>query len=208
VRVDVRIVAATNENLPALVEANRFRADLLDRLSFEVITLPPLRAREGDVPVLADHFGRRMAAELGWERWPGFSKTAMDTLIGYGWPGNVRELRNVIERAVYRWEQAAHPIDAIEFDPFASPWKPKGEAARPMTPAHAAAQPTPPAAAEDELECDDFKAACDAHERKLLEAALRRCRFNQRLTAKALALTYDQLRHALRRHDLLQAGGS
>jgi threonine dehydrogenase-like Zn-dependent dehydrogenase len=65
-----------------------------------------------------------------------------------------------------------------------------------------------PAAANDELDCSDFKAACDAHERKLLEAALRRCRFNQRLTAKALALTYDQLRHALRRHDLLQAGGS
>jgi psp operon transcriptional activator len=64
--VDVRIVAATNEHLPRLVEEGRFRADLLDRLSFEVITLPPLRAREGDVEVLADHFGRRMAAELGW----------------------------------------------------------------------------------------------------------------------------------------------
>jgi psp operon transcriptional activator len=208
VRVDVRIVAATNENLPALVETNRFRADLLDRLSFEVITLPPLRAREGDVPVLADHFGRRMAAELDWERWPGFSKAATDTLIGYEWPGNVRELRNVIERAVYRWEDPERPVDSIEFDPFASPWRPKGDAARSLTPAHAAAQPAAPAAANDELDCDDFKAACDAHERKLLEAALRRCRFNQRLTAKALALTYDQLRHALRRHDLLQAGGS
>ncbi|HEU4968749.1 phage shock protein operon transcriptional activator [Sphingomonas sp.] len=208
VNVDVRIVAATNENLPALVEANRFRADLLDRLSFEVITLPPLRAREGDVPVLADHFGRRMAAELDWERWPGFSRSAMDTLVGYQWPGNVRELRNVIERAVYRWEDPAHPVDAIEFDPFASPWRPKGDAARSLTPAHAPAPSAMPAAANDELECDDFKAACDAHERKLLEAALRRCRFNQRLTAKALSLTYDQLRHALRRHDLLQAGGT
>lgn len=208
VQVDVRIVAATNENLPALVEQNRFRADLLDRLSFEVITLPPLRAREGDVPVLADHFGRRMAAELGWERWPGFSRPAMEILVGYEWPGNVRELRNVVERAIYRWEDADRPVEAIEFDPFASPWTPKGDAARSMTPA---AQPTQTAAlvaADDELECDDFKAACEAHERKLLEAALRRCRFNQRLTAKALALTYDQLRHALRRHDLLQAGNS
>ncbi|MBS0314066.1 MAG: sigma 54-interacting transcriptional regulator, partial [Proteobacteria bacterium] len=208
VRVDVRIVAATNENLPALVEQNRFRADLLDRLSFEVITLPPLRSREGDVPVLADHFGRRMAAELEWERWPGFSKTAMETLVGYEWPGNVRELRNVIERAVYRWEDPAHPVDAIEFDPFASPWKPKGEAARSMIPTPVAAAPAPTVHVEIDLECDDFKAACDAHEKKLLEAALRRCRFNQRLTAKALSLTYDQLRHALRRHDLLQAGAS
>ena len=208
VRVDVRIVAATNENLPALVEQNRFRADLLDRLSFEVITLPPLRSREGDVPVLADHFGRRMAAELEWERWPGFSRTAMDTLIGYQWPGNVRELRNVTERAVYRWEDPEHAIDAIEFDPFASPWTPKGEAARSMIPSTAAAAPSPVVQVEIELECDDFKAAVDAHEKKLLEAALRRCRFNQRLTAKALALSYDQLRHALRRHDLLQIAAS
>ena len=205
VRVDVRIVAATNENLPALVEQNRFRADLLDRLSFEVITLPPLRAREGDVPVLVEHFGRRMAAELGWDKWPGFSRTAMEILVGHDWPGNVRELRNVVERAVYRWEDPAHAIDTIEFDPFASPWMPKGEAARSMKPAGQTAQAPAPAATHDDLDCSDFKAACEAHERKLLEAALRRCRYNQRLTAKALALTYDQLRHALRRHDLLHA---
>ena len=74
ISVDVRIVAATNENLPAQVDKGKFRADLLDRLSFEVITLPPLRAREGDVPLLADHFGRRMAAELDWSNWPGFTR--------------------------------------------------------------------------------------------------------------------------------------
>ena len=71
ISVDVRIVAATNENLPAQVDKGKFRADLLDRLSFEVITLPPLRARQGDMPLLAEHFGRRMArrarmAELAW----------------------------------------------------------------------------------------------------------------------------------------------
>src|SRR3546814_17161536 len=67
IRVDVRIVAATNDDLPALAERGEFRSDLLDRLSFEVITLPPLRVREGDIDVLADYFGRRMAAELQWE---------------------------------------------------------------------------------------------------------------------------------------------
>jgi psp operon transcriptional activator len=206
VKVDVRIVAATNENLPALVEQHKFRADLLDRLSFEVITLPPLRAREGDVPVLVDHFGRRMAAELGWTRWPGFTKAAMEQLTEYQWPGNVRELRNVVERAVYRWEEPDRPVDAIEFDPFASPWKPKGEAARSMNMSDSTSPEPAPAPANDDIECDDFKAACDAHEKKLLLSALRRCRYNQRVTAKALALTYDQLRHALRRHDLLQAG--
>ena len=86
--------------------------------------------------------------------------------------------------------------------------KPKGEAARSMIPGPAATASTPMVQVEIDLECDDFKAACDAHEKRLLEAALRRCRFNQRLTAKALSLTYDQLRHALRRHDLLQAGAS
>ena len=77
VLVDVRIVAATNEHLPRLVEESRFRADLLDRLSFEVVTLPPLRHRESDIPILADHFGRRMALEIDMD-WPGFSAGAMD----------------------------------------------------------------------------------------------------------------------------------
>ena len=204
VRVDVRIVAATNENLPGLVAEHRFRADLLDRLSFEVITLPPLRAREGDVPVLADHFGRRMASELEWHRWPGFSEAAMAQLVAHDWPGNVRELRNVVERAVYRWEDPERPIDAIEFDPFASPWRPRGEAARAQA-GNAATLAAPSRPAADDEECSDFRATVDAYEKRLLEAALRRCRYNQRLTAKALALTYDQLRHALRRHDMLAA---
>jgi len=94
----VRIVAATNEHLPRLVEQGRFRADLLDRLSFEVVTLPPLRARKGDIPLLAEHFGRRMAVELDWPNWPGFSARAQSELEAYRWPGNVRELRNLVER--------------------------------------------------------------------------------------------------------------
>jgi psp operon transcriptional activator len=202
VRVDVRIVAATNEHLPALVDKGRFRADLLDRLSFEVITLPPLRAREGDIAVLADYFARRMAAELGWPRWPGFGRHAAEQLEAYGWPGNVRELRNVVERAVYRWDQTDRPVDEIQFDPFASPW-------RVAPPVAAEDRPTPAAeslsaAGEPSFDCDDLRAACHAYERKLLEAALARCRYNQRATALALKLTYDQLRHALRRHDLLE----
>jgi psp operon transcriptional activator len=215
-RVDVRIVAATNEHLPGLVDSGRFRADLLDRLSFEVITLPPLRAREGDTAVLADHFARRMAAELGWAKWPGFAKEARATLETHDWPGNVRELRNVVERAVYRWEDETRPVADIQFDPFASPWTiaaPKSADAAPAaTPAGAAlpsAAPSPAGAplAQPSLDCDDLRAACHAYERRLLEAALSRCRFNQRATATALKLSYDQLRHALRRHDLLEKAG-
>src|SRR5436305_919764 len=100
------------------------RADLLDRLSFEVITLPPLRVRQGDLPLLAEHFVRRMAVELDWPNWPGFSSRAMAELEAYHWPGNVRELRNVVERAVYRHEDPERPVDQIQFDPFHSPWAP------------------------------------------------------------------------------------
>ncbi|MET0376246.1 MAG: phage shock protein operon transcriptional activator [Rhizorhabdus sp.] len=204
IRVDVRIVAATNEHLPALVERGRFRADLLDRLCFEVITLPPLRGREGDVPVLADHFGRRMAAELEWIRWPGFTEDAGAALAGHDWPGNVRELRNVVERAVYRWDDPERPIGAIEFDPFASPWRP---AAAPVAAVPTVEGAPLPSAAPPHTDCDYLRADCYAYERTLLEAALVRCRFNQRATATALKLSYDQLRHALRRHDLLDKGG-
>ncbi|MBB4152833.1 psp operon transcriptional activator [Sphingomonas jinjuensis] len=208
-RVDVRIVAATNEHLPDKVDAGEFRADLLDRLSFEVVTLPPLRARAGDIVVLADHFGRRMASEIGWERWPGFGAMALDTLTNYRWPGNVRELRNVVERAVYRWEGAG-PIDSIEIDPFQSPYRPQqsgGRRASTATPADATPIPEDAPIAACEAGPSDFKSRVARFERELLARALAENRFNQRSTAEALGLTYDQLRHALRRHDLINAGG-
>jgi psp operon transcriptional activator len=213
VRVDVRIVAATNEHLPVLVEEGRFRADLLDRLSFEVVTLPPLRHRTSDIPVLADHFARRMALELDWPRWPGFSGNATSRLLSYDWPGNVRELRNVVERAVYRWEDPERPVDQIQFDPFESPWRPaalprpKEEAA----PAQAQAQEVAPAAAaiaaaaHDPGRCADFRLAVAEYEKAILAAALDKCRWNQRAAAAALQLSYDQLRHAMKRHQLITA---
>ena len=197
IRVDVRIVAATNEHLPDKVARHQFRADLLDRLSFEVVTLPPLRARSGDVPVLADHFGRRMASEMGRD-WEGFTPEAIDALTDYPWPGNVRELRNVVERAVYRWEREG-PIAQIEFDPFASPHRP-GAIAAPVVEPTATPVASPP---RDPDEPMDFKARVTRFEREVLTKALAANRFNQRQTAEALGLSYDQLRHALRRHDLL-----
>ena len=207
ISVDVRIVAATNEHLPALVEKGQFRADLLDRLSFEVVTLPPLRARSGDIPLLAEYFGRRMAVELEWPNWPGFTPRLTAEMEAYPWPGNVRELRNVVERAVYRAEDPERPIDEVQFDPFESPWTAAG-AAQQDRPAPAAggetvdATPSQPAAAAAGAAVNDFRAAVTAYERTLLEDALSRNRFNQRATAAALGLSYDQLRHALKRHRL------
>jgi psp operon transcriptional activator len=208
IQVDVRIVAATNEHLPKLVEENRFRADLLDRLSFEVVTLPPLRHRTSDIPILADHFGRRMALELEWDRWPGFSNAASAKLLGYEWPGNVRELRNVVERAVYRWGDSERPVDAIQFDPFESPWLPlaanenrQAEVLPAIAESKVLAAPLP--SGFDPGSCADFRLAIAEYEKAILAAALEKCRWNQRAAAAALQLSYDQLRHALKRHDMM-----
>ncbi len=213
IKVDVRIVAATNEHLPELVDQGRFRADLLDRLSFEVVTLPPLRVREGDAMVLADFFGRRMAAELDWPEWPGFGAMAIEAMTRHSWPGNVRELRNVVERAVYRWDDPDRAVDHIVFDPFESPWKPQSSKRAPAgaSPCDAVVDA---ALADSGIratlaqtmnfdDVNDLRGAVDAHEKRILQAALARHRYNQRQTAKALGLSYDQLRHCLKKHDLL-----
>ncbi|GAA0754444.1 phage shock protein operon transcriptional activator [Erythrobacter ramosus] len=212
IRVDVRIVAATNDDLPALAASGEFRADLLDRLSFEVITLPPLRVREGDIGVLAEYFGRRMAAELDWERWPGFAPHVMDALEDHPWPGNVRELRNVIERAVYRWDAPDMAIAHVQFDPFDSPWRPRppehrrshAQAAAAGTASAASGAAAVAGAAPSFDSIEDLRAAVDAHERAILAHALGKHRWNQRQTARALGLTYDQLRHCIRKHALME----
>ena len=209
VRVDVRIVGATNENLPVMAEKGTFRADLLDRLCFEVVTLPPLRVREGDIEVLSDYFGRRMASELGWKEWPGIGPLASAALEAHQWPGNVRELRNVVERAVYRWEDYSQPVDYVQFDPFESPWEFTPPATASETPEKESESGSSrfstdlslvPSPAND---ITDFRAATESFEKAVLEQALARSRYNQRQTAKALNLSYDQLRHCLKKHDLL-----
>lgn len=97
--VDIRVVAATNQNLTALVKVGRFREDLLFRLRVLEIKLPPLRERVADIPLLAERFCREFARELK-RNITGFSNIAMQALMAYPWPGNVRELRNCIERAL------------------------------------------------------------------------------------------------------------
>jgi psp operon transcriptional activator len=144
-----------------------------------------------------------MAVELEWSNWPGFTPEAQSALENYPWPGNVRELRNVVERAVYRHENPERPIPFIQFDPFQSPWVLGDEGAAAPAPAEQSltmsSAPPPPAAT------DDLRAAVNAYEKALLEEALNRHRFNQRATAAALGLSYDQLRHAMKRHKLQEA---
>lgn len=220
VQADVRLIAATNEDLPQLAEQGKFRADLLDRLAFDVITLPPLRERREDILVLAEHFAIQMARELNYELFGGFTQHARTTLLDYHWPGNVRELKNVVERSVYRLGSGQLPLHDIIIDPFASPWRPQPAAHRhnngatpapnpPSTSATAAAEAAAPQADTTPLPdfsngVIDFKEVTAKFEQDVLQCALQCAQFNQKKTAELLGLTYHQLRGYLKKYQLLE----
>ena len=197
-RVNVRLVAATNEDLPTLADKGVFRRDLLDRLAFDVITLPPLRQRPEDITLLAEHFAINMATELGQSLFPGFTDRARDVLKSYGWPGNVRELKNVVERCVYRNTDPLKPVDDVTLDPFDSPYRPRPLSSngdtRPRT--NGATLPI------------ELKNAVQEFEIDLLNRALEEGRFNQRRAAELLGLTYHQLRGYLKKYNLLKSSDS
>ncbi len=219
VKVDTRLICATNDDLPSMAESGEFRADLLDRLAFDVITLPPLRARKEDIMLLAEHFAINMARDLGWELFSGFSNKAKNVLLEYDWPGNIRELKNVVERSVYRGANEHVPVHEIILDPFASPFRPQQRVkqARPETFApvvHAApessSQDTPTIVTNDDQvllpdfnDAVDFKQLSNEYEIALIEKALSASQFNQKKTAELLQLTYHQLRGYLKKYNLL-----
>jgi len=194
VRTDVRIIGATNDDLPALAEKGKFRADLLDRLAFDVITLPPLRERPGDILTLASHFAVKMAGELGRDLFNGFSEYARKELLSYQWPGNVRELKNVVERAVYTCQDYDKPIVDIIFDPFDSPWRPGNRQATKDKPEPLNLPDKP----------YDLKQSIQDEEVRRIKSAMEQCRFNQKKTAEFLGMTYHQLRGYLRKYDLTE----
>jgi psp operon transcriptional activator len=191
-RVNVRIVGSTNADLRELAADGRFRNDLLDRLAFDVITVPPLRERLEDILPLAHAFAVNMASELKYAYFPGFSSRATSSLLRRDWPGNVRELKNAIERSVYRSADPEQPISRIAFDPFDSPFQiaPSGER-KPVAPKR-----RPPL-----LPADLGQRLIDT-ERDLLQAAMEKARFNQKMAAEFLGLTYHQLRGKLRKHNM------
>ena len=193
-QVDVRVVAATNTDLRALVEQNQFRADLLDRLSFDVVHLPPLRHRREDILELAQHFAVGMCAELGWSLFAGFSDRALCTLQQHNWPGNIRELKNVVERSLFRWNDPDTPVADIVIDPFISPFEDVHQAPVAPDPTEAGAPP--------EAETTDFHTQIKQLEVKLLSTALKENGYNQRRTASALGLSYDQMRGLVRKYEI------
>jgi len=204
IRVDVRVIGATNVDLRAAADAGRFRHDLLDRLAFDVLTVPPLRARREDVALLAEHFGRAMANELGHD-FASFAPAALEALARYDWPGNVRELRNVAERAVAHWPEPGTPIETIDFDPFASPYAPAETRAEGLEERPAAPEVPPGPRLPDPTQPFDLRERIGDLERHLLAEALAANRHNQRATATHLGLTYHQLRNELKKAGLIGA---
>ena len=198
-QVDVRIVGSTNADLQSLADDGRFRKDLLDRLAFDVITVPPLRERVEDVLPLAHAFAINMASELKWSFFPGFNARATSALLRNKWPGNVRELKFAVERSVYRSTDPEQPIADIVFDAFDSPFKiaaPKASASKPLRSRRAPLLPTDLQQRLIDLEVD------------LLEAALEKARYNQRMAADLLNLSYHQFRGKLRKFDIRSKPGT
>jgi len=199
-QADVRIIGATNVDLPALTAQGRFKQDLLDRLSFEVLFLPPLRERAEDVPLLANHFAARMSLELGQESVPEFSEEASAALEAYRWPGNVRELKNAVERAVYHAGAGVISEADIVFDPFRYPFG-DGLASREVAAQEPGPGPEPvPAPATDVDLGTALPEAIKELEIRYLKAALAKARHNQNAAAEILGLTYHQFRGLYRKH--------
>src|SRR5512136_118260 len=192
VDVDVRIVAATHADLEALVVQGRFKRDLLDRLSFEVLYLPPLRERKEDIALLANHFAVRMAHELDREEMTRFSDDALRALQDYTLSCNVREMKIVVERAVYRSDSSL--ITEIIFNPFQQEGTTAGVLLREVKRevGHESRSPEPRKTL--------LKKAVESLEVSLLQEALEESRYSQRKAAALLGLTYHQFRGMLRKY--------
>ncbi|KXF82192.1 phage shock protein operon transcriptional activator [Enterovibrio coralii] len=186
---DVRLICATNEDLPTLANDGKFRADLLDRLAFDVIHLPPLRERQGDILLLAEYYALKMCRELGYSYFSGFSPEAQKTLLSYKWPGNVRELKNVVERAIYRHADEHSAVDEIHLDPFKAPWDNASEEANEASPAFTFPM--------------DLRQWQTQQEKEIVESAMTQAKFNQRRAAELLGLSYHQIRGLLRKYNLV-----
>lgn len=188
--VDVRIVGSTNADLRQLSSEGRFREDLLDRLAFDVITVPPLRERVEDILPLAHAFAINMASELKWSYFPGFSPKISSSLLRHQWPGNVRELKNTIERSVYRSADPNQAIATLAVDPFDTPFVSTESTTNKNSTTAGRRSPLLPA---------DLTQRLVDTEVSLLNAALEKARFNQRLAAQLLGLSYHQFRGKLKK---------
>ncbi|EOY3096675.1 helix-turn-helix domain-containing protein, partial [Escherichia coli] len=153
----------------------------------DVVQLPPLRERQSDIMLMAEHFAIQMCREIGLPLFPGFTDEAKETLLHYRWPGNIRELKNVVERSVYRHGTSDYPLNEIVIDPF------RRHAAPPL------AQETRHTSVTLPLDLREFQ---QQQEKEFLQTSLQQAKFNQKKAAELLGLTYHQLRALLKKHQI------
>lgn len=184
IKTDVRIIGATNADLKVMADKGEFKPDLLDRLSFDVLFIPPLRCRKGDIMLLASHFASRIATELGKEDVIEFSDTVIDEIHEHNWPGNIRELKNVIERAVYCSE--TNIVEHIKLNPFSNPYSEtaKNELIN----------------SNEKIELSNFKKEITKMEINYIKEALKVSGNKQKDAAELLNMTYDQFRGLYRKY--------
>lgn len=173
IEVDVRVIAATNAELEALMESGTFLPDLYDRLSFAELTLPPLRKRRDDIPALIEHIVAQLHEEIPDLEPKTFTAGAIKDLQAYHWPGNIRQLKNVVERVyIFDEDRTVHsselPIEITSLEPLGG----------------------------------TFEEKVIAYEKTLLLNALKDSLGNQRAAAKRLGMTYDQFRHYYKKYGL------
>ncbi len=199
-KVDVRIIGATNLDLIKLCDEGKFKEDLLDRLSFEVLFLPPLRTRGDDILLLANYFASKMSLECQMQDMPEFSEEVIEQLKNYNWPGNVRELKNVIERAVYRSDSSL--ITEIDLDPFKNPYLDlKDDIAKEAETFERKDSEVNNSdnIISEKLVLEDYLLNRQNFDLQYLKQALIESNNNQREAAKLLGLSYDQLRGLYRK---------
>jgi DNA-binding NtrC family response regulator len=182
--VDVRVILATNTDLAQLVAEQKFRQDLYYRVNVVNIRLPSLRERLSDIPLLSQHFLRRLAQESGREI-VGFTDGAMAAMQRYNWPGNVRELENAVERAVVLCRRPH--IDVEDLPDAVRVFRAQGPAA-----AQADESDTPMA----------LEQAMEGPERRIIEIALKRNNWNRQATAAELSINRTTLYKKMRKHRL------
>ena len=193
---NIRVIAATNRDLPTLVAEGKFREDLFYRLNVIPIRLPALRERPGDVPLIADHFLTKLSREMG-KTLEGFAPEALAALEAYQWPGNVRELENVVERAVALEQGSRIELSTLSDDIRA------GRPATPLSSRQAAA----PVGALPEGGGFNLEQHLQDVEREHLEKALRQASGVQTHAAELLGLSFRQFRYLAKKYNLRGAEG-
>ncbi|MEO1369897.1 MAG: sigma-54 dependent transcriptional regulator, partial [Acidobacteriota bacterium] len=202
VKVDVRVLAATNQELLDRIGDGSFRADLYYRLAGYVLEIPPLRDRTEDIPPLVEHFLRQCAGELN-RNIRGLTVHALRMLTNYPWPGNVRELGNEVRRAVYLCQDGRTIESSLLSKTIQQHYETRAEAGALEEPAPAAEPPGPSSTSRpfnlglDSLNLEEL-------EHKAIAEALRRCNDNQVHAAKLLGISRQKLRRRMERMGLLR----